>query len=237
MKKIIILLFLFSTSIFAKNSNEILSAAFKLFSKTEFETLFLNGGAFYFGDNVEEVPLLITFYSKSSGVIQNMKGIDGLFGGLVFDASVNNNMLELDIPQYATNVKGKYSSFSFEEPIMRFPKVYSDVIQYKFIDLSKKITSTNIRLGENWHTLELGYLDRVDTIIFSAKSFRVRTYIIKSLDNTITIDFASYSTINNKPYPMSFILKSKVDNREVRFNVTNAQTGQNALKEAKKIGW
>lgn len=237
MKKLIIVLFLFSITLFGQNSASVMKDAFNRFSKTEFDSLFLYGGAFYFGDNIEEMPMLVTFYSKSSGNTQNIKAIDGLFGSIIFEAYVNNNILKLNIPQYETNFTAKYSTFALSEPIMRFPQIYSDIIQYKFIDLNKKIVSSNITLGKNWHTLQIGYRDRVDAITFSAKTFRVRTYTTKSEDNTITVNFSSYSTIANKPYPMSFILKSSVDNREIRFNVTNAKIGANAKKEANSIGW
>ncbi len=237
MKKLIVVLFLFSVTLFSQNSETVMKDAFSRFSKSEFDSLFLYGGAFYFGDNIEEMPMLMTYYSKSFGNTQHIKTVDGLFGSIVFEAYIDNNVLKLDIPQYETNFTAEYSTFSLTEPIMRFPQIYSDIIQYKFIDLNKKIVSTNITLGKNWHTIEVGYRDRVDAITFSAKTFRVKTYTSKSKDNTITVDFSSYSTINNKPYPMSFILKSSVDKREIRFNVTNAKIGDDAKKEAKNIGW
>ena len=46
-------------------------------------------------------------------------------------------------------IKDNFNNFSLEAPIMRFPKVYADILDYKFIDLDKKILSSNLTLGKN----------------------------------------------------------------------------------------
>ncbi len=177
-KKVIILLSVFSAFLFTqtKEESEVISSAMDKFSKSPFSSIFVSGGVFYSGDDVTELPMMIDYFSKSSGNSQNMKAIDGLFGSVVFDAKINGDNLDIYIAQDSTNYKTTLNRFFSSEPIMRFPKVYSDALQYKFIDLSKPIVSTNIVLGKNWHTLEIGYRDRIDTIIFSATTMRVRTH-------------------------------------------------------------
>ena len=103
--------------------------------------------------------------------------------------------------------------------------------------MDKKILSSNLKLGKNWHTLKIGYADRVDTIIFSASTYRIRNISISFMNNLIDITLGSYTTINNIPYPKEFIIKSKTDKRELRYNITNVLAGENAKREAKKLGW
>ena len=57
------------------------------------------------------------------------------------------------------------------------------------------------------------------------------------MNNLIDITLGSYTTINNIPYPKEFIIKSKTDKRELRYNITNVLAGENAKREAKKLGW
>ena len=166
-----------------------------------------------------------------------MNVVDGLLGSMIFDASVNNNNLTLDLPELEAPLKRNFNEFALEAPIMRFPKVYADILDYKFIDLSKKIVSSNITLGKNWHTLKIGYNDRVDTIIFSASTYRVRSFSTAFLDNVVNIELGSYTTVNNIPYPKEFIMKSKSDKRELRYNITNVSAGDKAKQDAKKLGW
>ena len=241
MKKTIVLFLIFGSVLISQSKTkeqiEVIDKAFKMFSYSPFSSLFLSGGAFYSGDDVDQLPMMVDYFAKDSGNSQNIKTIDGLFGSIIFEASVKNNNMDIYIAQYQTNYKTTLSSFKFDEPIMRFPKVYADIIQYKFIDLDKKIISTNIVLGKNWHTLEIGYRDRVDEIIFSAKTMRVRTFKTKALDNIISINLGTYEVVSGIPYPKLFVVESAVDKREIRFNVTNVLINNNAIKEAKQIGW
>ena len=57
------------------------------------------------------------------------------------------------------------------------------------------------------------------------------------MDNVVNVEFGSYTTVNNIPYPKEFIMKSKTDKREIRYNVTNVSAGNNAKNAAKKLGW
>ncbi len=232
------LLIIISNILFSQSESDVLKDAFSRFSKSPFNNLFISGGAFYSGDDLDRVPVLVNYY-KNGASIKNMTIIDGLLGGLLADAKVVNNELTLDIPENNDGIiKTSFSTFSFEAPIMRFPRSYVNAVEYRFIDLSKKIISSNINFGKNWHTLTIEYRDRVDSIVFSAKSFRVRSYSIKALNNTIDIQFASYTNIDSKiSYPTEFIIKSKIDKREIRFNVTNVAINDNALREAKKFNW
>ena len=110
-------------------------------------------------------------------------------------------------------------------------------MDYKFIDLDKKISSSNLTLGKNWHTLKIGYVDRIDTIVFSASTYRIRNMSIAFMNHSIDITLGSYTTINNIPYPKEFIIKSASDKRELRYNITNVLVGDNAKREAGKLGW
>ncbi|MEI0487266.1 hypothetical protein [Brachyspira intermedia] len=238
MKKNIIIFIIFlliSSLVFGQNEKEIMKEAFNRFSKSPFTSIYSSGGAFYSGDDLDQMPMLVNYYKNSNNKYMNV--VDGLLGSLIFDAKVNNNTLTLDLPEAETPLKRNFDEFALEAPIMRFPKVYADILDYKFIDLSKKIISSNITLGKNWHTLEIGYNDRVDTIVFSASTYRVRSFSTAFMDNVVNVELGSYTTVNNIPYPKEFIMKSKVDKRELRYNVTNVSAGDKAKQDAKKLGW
>ncbi len=239
MKKriIYICLFIFSAAtVFAQNEQEVMKEAFDKFSKSPFTSLYSSGGAFYSGDDLDQMPMIVNYY-KNENNNKYMTALDGLLGGVIMDAKVINNELTLYTQDSGETIKRNFNTFSLEAPIMRFPKLYADILDYKFIDLNKKIISSNITLGKNWHTLKIGYNDRVDTIVFSASTFRVRSFSTSFMDNVVNVEFGSYTTVNNIPYPKEFIMKSKTDKREIRYNVTNVSAGNNAKNAAKKLGW
>lgn len=236
-KRILLYLFAFAfliQNIFAQNEENIIKEAFDRFSKSPFTSIYSSGGAFYSGDDVDQMPLLINYYMN--GTSKYISAVDGLFGGVIMNAQVIKNQLTLNVPEEEP-IKDNFNNFSLEAPIMRFPKVYADILDYKFIDLDKKILNSNLTLGKNWHTLKIGYADRVDTIIFSASTYRIRNISIAFMNNLIDITLGSYTTINNIPYPKEFIIKSKTDKRELRYNITNVLAGENAKREAKKLDW
>ena len=238
MKKNIFLFIIFiliSQLVFAQNEKEVMQEAFNRFSKSPFSSIYSSGGAFYSGDDLDQVPMLVNYYKNSNNKYMNV--VDGLLGSMIMDANVNNNSLTLELPELEEPIKRNFDEFALEAPIMRFPKVYADILDYKFIDLSKKIVSSNITLGKNWHTLKIGYNDRVDTIVFSASTYRVRTFSTAFMDNVVNIELGSYTTVNNVPYPKEFIMKSKTDKRELRYNITNVSAGDKAKQDAKKLGW
>ena len=233
--KYIILTIIFTHLVFAQSEKEVMKEAFDRFSKSPFTSIYSSGGAFYSGDDLDQMPMLVNYYKNSDNKYMNV--VDGLLGSMIMDAKVNNNQLTLNLPELEEPIKRNFNEFSLEAPIMRFPKVYADVLDYKFIDLSKKIVSSNIMLGKNWHTLKIGYVDRVDTIVFSASSYRVRSFSIAFMDNVVNIELGSYTTVNNIPYPQEFIMKSKTDKRELRYNITNVSAGDSAKQNARKLGW
>ncbi|MEI0844689.1 hypothetical protein [Brachyspira pilosicoli] len=237
-KRIIyICLFIFSAAtVFAQNEQEVMKEAFDKFSKSPFTSLYSSGGAFYSGDDLDQMPMIVNYY-KNENNNKYMTALDGLLGGVIMDAKVINNELTLYTQDSGETIKRNFNTFALEAPIMRFPKLYADILDYKFIDLNKKIISSNITLGKNWHTLKIGYNDRVDTIVFSASTFRVRSFSTSFMDNVVNVEFGSYTTVNNIPYPKEFIMKSKTDKREIRYNVTNVSAGNNAKNAAKKLGW
>lgn len=238
-KKRIVYIFLFIFfvgTLFAQNEQEVMKEAFDKFSKSPFTSLYSSGGAFYSGDDLDQMPMIVNYY-KNENNNKYMTALDGLLGGVIMDAKVINNELTLYTQDSGETIKRNFNTFSLEAPIMRFPKLYADILDYKFIDLNKKIISSNITLGKNWHTLKIGYNDRVDTIVFSASTFRVRSFSTSFMDNVVNVEFGSYTTVNNIPYPKEFIMKSKTDKREIRYNVTNVSAGNNAKNAAKKLGW
>lgn len=239
LKKRIIYIFLFIFSVgtvFAQNEQEVMKEAFDKFSKSPFTSLYSSGGAFYSGDDLDQMPMIVNYY-KNENNNKYMTALDGLLGGVIMDAKVINNELTLYTQDSGETIKRNFNTFALEAPIMRFPKLYADILDYKFIDLNKKIISSNITLGKNWHTLKIGYNDRVDTIVFSASTFRVRSFSTSFMDNVVNVELGSYTTVNNIPYPKEFIMKSKTDKREIRYNVTNVSAGNNAKNAAKKLGW
>lgn len=238
-KKIIIYIFLFIffvEALFAQNEQEVMKEAFDKFSKSPFTSLYSSGGAFYSGDDLDQMPMIVNYY-KNENNNKYMTALDGLLGGVIMDAKVISNELTLYTQDSQETIKRNFNTFALEAPIMRFPKLYADILDYKFIDLNKKIISSNITLGKNWHTLKIGYNDRVDTIVFSASTFRVRSFSTSFMDNVVNVELGSYTTVNNIPYPKEFIMKSKTDKREIRYNVTNVSAGNNAKNAAKKLGW
>ncbi len=218
-----------------KTEETIMKEAFDRFSKSPFSSIYSTGGAFYSGDDLDQMPMLVNYYMN--GESKFISAVDGLFGGTIMDAKVIKNQLTLNIAEEDAPIKDNFNNFSLEAPIMRFPKVYADILDYKFIDLNKTIISSNITLGKNWHTLKIGYRDRVDTIVFSASTYRIRNMSIAFMNNSVDITLGSYTTVNNIPYPKEFIMKSKTDNRELRYNITNVETGERAKREASKLGW
>ena len=238
-KKSIVYIFLFIffvEALFAQNEQEVMKEAFDKFSKSPFTSLYSSGGAFYSGDDLDQMPMIVNYY-KNDNNNKYMTALDGLLGGVIMDAKVINNELTLYTQDSQETIKRNFNTFALEAPIMRFPKLYADILDYKFIDLNKKIISSNITLGKNWHTLKIGYNDRVDTIVFSASTFRVRSFSTSFMDNVVNVELGSYTTVNNIPYPKEFIMKSKTDKREIRYNITNVSAGNNAKNASKKLGW
>ena len=234
-KKILFILTILIQTVFPQTEESVMKEAFDRFSKSPFNSIYSTGGAFYSGDDVDQMPLLINYYMN--GTSKYLKAVDGLFGSAIMDAQVIRNQMTLNIAEEDAPIKDNFNNFSLEAPIMRFPKVYADILDYKFIDLDKKISSSNLTLGKNWHTLKIGYGDRVDTIVFSASTYRIRNMSIAFMNHSIDITLGSYTTLNNIPYPKEFIIKSASDKRELRYNVTNVLIGDNAKREAGKLGW
>ena len=234
-KKILFILTILIQTVFPQTEENIMKEAFDRFSKSPFNSIYSTGGAFYSGDDVDQMPLLINYYMN--GTSKYLKAVDGLFGSAIMDAQVIRNQMTLNIAEEDAPIKDNFNNFYLEAPIMRFPKVYADILDYKFIDLDKKISSSNLTLGKNWHTLKIGYADRIDTIVFSASTYRIRNMSIAFMNHSIDITLGSYTTINNIPYPKEFIIKSASDKRELRYNVTNVLIGDNAKREAGKLGW
>ena len=234
-KKILFILTILIQTVFPQNEESVMKEAFDRFSKSPFNSIYSTGGAFYSGDDVDQMPLLINYYMN--GTSKYLKAVDGLFGSAIMDAQVIRNQMTLNIAEEDAPIKDNFNSFSLEAPIMRFPKVYADILDYKFIDLDKKISSSNLTLGKNWHTLKIGYADRIDTIVFSASTYRIRNMSIAFMNHSVDITLGSYTTINNIPYPKEFIIKSASDKRELRYNITNVLIGDNAKREAGKLGW
>ena len=234
-KKILFILTILIQTVFPQTEENIMKEAFDRFSKSPFSSIYSTGGAFYSGDDVDQMPLLINYYMN--GTSKYLKAVDGLFGSAIMDARVIRNQMTLNIAEEDAPIKDNFNNFSLEAPIMRFPKVYADILDYKFIDLDKKISSSNLTLGKNWHTLKIGYGDRIDTIVFSASTYRIRNMSIAFMNHSIDITLGSYTTINNIPYPKEFIIKSASDKRELRYNITNVLIGDNAKREAGKLGW
>ena len=234
-KKILFILTILIQTVFPQTEESVMKEAFDRFSKSPFNSIYSTGGAFYSGDDVDQMPLLINYYMN--GTSKYLKAVDGLFGSAIMDAQVIRNQMTLNIAEEDAPIKDNFNNFSLEAPIMRFPKVYADILDYKFIDLDKKISSSNLTLGKNWHTLKIGYADRIDTIVFSASTYRIRNMSIAFMNHSIDITLGSYTTINNIPYPKEFIIKSVSDKRELRYNITNVLIGDNAKREAGKLGW
>ena len=234
-KKILFILTILIQTVFSQTEESVMKEAFDRFSKSPFNSIYSTGGAFYSGDDVDQMPLLINYYMN--GTSKYIKAVDGLFGSAIMDAQVIRNQMTLNIAEEDAPIKDNFNNFYLEAPIMRFPKVYADILDYKFIDLDKKISSSNLTLGKNWHTLKIGYVDRVDTIVFSASTYRIRNMSIAFMNHSIDITLGSYTTINNIPYPKEFIIKSASDKRELRYNITNVLVGDNAKREAGKLGW
>ena len=234
-KKILFILTILIQTVFSQTEESVMKEAFDRFSKSPFNSIYSTGGAFYSGDDVDQMPLLINYYMN--GTSKYLKAVDGLFGSAIMDAQVIRNQMTLNIAEEDAQIKDNFNNFYLEAPIMRFPKVYADILDYKFIDLDKKISSSNLTLGKNWHTLKIGYVDRIDTIVFSASTYRIRNMSIAFMNHSIDITLGSYTTINNIPYPKEFIIKSASDKRELRYNITNVLVGDNAKREAGKLGW
>ncbi|TKZ35069.1 hypothetical protein EZH24_07215 [Brachyspira catarrhinii] len=222
-------------TVFSQNEENIMKEAFDRFSKSPFSSIYSTGGAFYSGDDVDQMPMLINYYMN--GTSKYLKAVDGLFGSAIMDAQVIRNQMTLNIAEEDAPIKDNFNNFYLEAPIMRFPKVYADILDYKFIDLDKTIVSSNITLGNNWHTLKIEYRDRIDTIVFSASTYRIRNMSIAFMNNLVDITLGSYTTVNNIPYPKEFIIKSSSDKRELRYNITNVLIGNGAKREAGKLGW
>ena len=234
-KKILFILTILIQTVLSQTEESVMKEAFDRFSKSPFNSIYSTGGAFYSGDDVDQMPLLINYYMN--GTSKYIKAVDGLFGSAIMDAQVIRNQMTLNIAEEDAPIKDNFNNFYLEAPIMRFPKVYADILDYKFIDLDKKISSSNLTLGKNWHTLKIGYVDRIDTIVFSASTYRIRNMSIAFMNHSIDITLGSYTTINNIPYPKEFIIKSASDKRELRYNITNVLIGDNAKREAGKLGW
>ncbi len=223
MKKILcatlLLIAIFSNALFA-NQSKMINDALKKFSTSPFNTLFIEGGALYFGDGLSEMPFMMRYTYNKQKDTKRMDAMDGMFGSLLFDFQINKDMITADIVQWDTNFTANINNIKVDLPIINNPKMYTDVLSYVFVDNSKTIKGRSLDVGKNWNTLTIDYVDRVDTIIYSAKSMRVRTYMTEYYNNRITVDMSSYTNIGGVDYPMSFILKSQSDKREIHLTLT-----------------
>ena len=137
-KKRIIYIFLFIFfvgTLFAQNEQKVMKEAFDKFSKSPFTSLYSSGGAFYSGDDLDQMPMIVNYY-KNENNNKYMTALDGLLGGVVMDAKVINNELTLYTQDSQETIKRNFNTFALEAPIMRFPKLYADILDYKFIDLN-----------------------------------------------------------------------------------------------------
>ena len=64
--KYIILTVLFTQLIFAQNEKDVMKEAFDRFSKSPFTTIYSSGGAFYSGDDLDQMPMLVNYYKNSN---------------------------------------------------------------------------------------------------------------------------------------------------------------------------
>ena len=113
MKKNIIIFIIFlliSSLAFSQNEKEIMKEAFTRFSKSPFTSIYSSGGAFYSGDDLDQMPMLVNYYKNSNNKYMNV--VDGLLGSLIFDAKVNNNTLTLDLPEAETPLKRNFDEFA-----------------------------------------------------------------------------------------------------------------------------
>ena len=81
-KKRIVYIFLFIFSVgtvFAQNEQEVMKEAFDKFSKSPFTSLYSSGGAFYSGDDLDQMPMIVNYY-KNENNNKYMTALDGLFG-------------------------------------------------------------------------------------------------------------------------------------------------------------
>ena len=134
-KRTLLYLFAFAfliQNIFAQNEENIIKEAFDRFSKSPFTSIYSSGGAFYSGDDVDQMPLLINYYMN--GTSKYISAVDGLFGGAIMNAQVIKNQLTLNVPEEEP-IKDNFNNFSLEAPIMRFPKVYADILDLSLIHI------------------------------------------------------------------------------------------------------
>ncbi len=214
------------------NQNQQLNDALRKFSVSPFTTLFIDGGALFFGDGLSEMPLMMRYTYDKSRNSKRMDAVDGMFGSLLFDLQINGDILKADIVQWNTNFTVNINNVTVDLPIINNPKMYTDVLSYVFVDSSKRIKARSLDVGKNWNTIKIDYVDRVDTIVYSPKSMRVRTYTSEYYNNKITIDMSSYTNINGVDYPMSFILKSQSDKREIHLSLSVVADKSSAIPKA-----
>ena len=100
---LIIFILVSSVTLFAQNEKDVMKEAFNRFSKSPFTSIYSSGGAFYSGDDLDQMPMLVNYYKNSNNKYMNV--VDGLLGSLIFDAEVNNNNLTLDLPEAETPLK------------------------------------------------------------------------------------------------------------------------------------
>ncbi len=209
---------IFSNLAFA-NKTKMLNDAFNKFSTSPFNMLFVEGGALFTGDGMSEMPLMMRYTYNKQKDSKRMDAVDGMFGSLLFDLQIHKDMLTADVVSWNTNFTANINNVAVNMPIINNPKIYTDVLSYVFIDSSRRIREKTLDVGKSWNTLTIGYVDRVDTIVYSAKSMRVRTYTTEYYNNKITIDMSSYTNIGGIDYPMSFVLKSREDKREIHLSL------------------
>ena len=109
-KRTLLYLFAFAfliQNIFAQNEENIIKEVFDRFSKSPFTSIYSSGGAFYSGDDVDQMPLLINYYMN--GTSKYISAVDGLFGGAIMNAQVIKNQLTLNVPEEP--IKDNFNNF------------------------------------------------------------------------------------------------------------------------------
>ena len=66
---IFIIFLLISSLVFGQNEKEVMKEAFTRFSKSPFTSIYSSGGAFYSGDDLDQMPMLVNYYKNSNNTV------------------------------------------------------------------------------------------------------------------------------------------------------------------------
>lgn len=194
---------------------------FEILSSPRFSKIKATGSATYKGKNNPfgdgELTLQVKFYHDGSKKRDRVSLEGGLLNSVIVDVLAVGDMLYADFPIANTNYKGPMGDSKLQIG-GQSPAQILKLLGFTFVDLNKKIISTNYKDRAEGDILTVKYRDYIDTIYLS-RSGKTVTHVERSIDGKVyTLRFNDYTQVNGKWFPRLITGIDSEGGEEVRLN-------------------